>query len=175
MSSRLITKESDVKNSWTWRVASKGIRRLMKALVLCRGTDISRHKLWACWNHLTRKYWRCQKIAKIINFPKHTKVAPAVESSLMLPLPKAKKRNIGSTLIKIIWILTVLLFPLLELFLLIDCVFQFFSNVVLLEHKRSPCRVNFCFAFFWVDCTYLFCCTIHTKRGVITSIVIGFS
>jgi hypothetical protein len=37
-------------------------------------------------------------MAKIINFPKHAKVAKAVESSLMLPLPKAKKRNIGSTL-----------------------------------------------------------------------------
>ena len=65
-------------------------------------------------------------MAKIINFPKHAKVALAVESSVMLPLPKAKKRNIGSTLIKIVWVLTVLLFPLLELILLIDCVFQFF-------------------------------------------------
>jgi hypothetical protein len=65
-------------------------------------------------------------LAKIINFPNHAKVAQAVESSLMLPLPKAKKRNIGSTLIKIVWVLTVLLFPLLELILLLDCVFQFF-------------------------------------------------
>ena len=63
-------------------------------------------------------------MGKIINFPKHAKVAQAVESSLMLP--KAKKRNIGSTLIKIVWVLTVLLFPLLELILLLDCVFQFF-------------------------------------------------
>ena len=45
-------------------------------------------------------------MAKIINFPNHAKVAQAVESSLMLP--KAKKRNIGSTLIKIVWVLTVL-------------------------------------------------------------------
>ena len=60
----------------------------------------------------------------MINFPKHAKVAQAVESSLKLP--KAKKRNIGSTLIKIVWVLTVLLFPLLELILLLDCVFQFF-------------------------------------------------
>jgi hypothetical protein len=65
-------------------------------------------------------------MGKIINFPKHAKVAQAVESSLKLPLPKAKKRNIGSTLIKIVWVLTVLLFPLLELILLLDCVFQFF-------------------------------------------------
>jgi hypothetical protein len=63
-------------------------------------------------------------MGKIINFPKHAKVAQAVESSLKLP--KAKKRNIGSTLIKIVWVLTVLLFPLLELILLLDCVFQFF-------------------------------------------------
>jgi len=63
-------------------------------------------------------------MGKIINFPKHSKVAQAVESSLKLP--KAKKRNIGSTLIKIVWVLTVLLFPLLELILLLDCVFQFF-------------------------------------------------
>ena len=54
-------------------------------------------------------------MGKIINFPKHAKVAQAVESSLKLPLPKTKKRNIGSTLIKIVWVLTVLLFPLLEL------------------------------------------------------------
>ena len=114
-------------------------------------------------------------MAKIINFPKHAKVAQAVESSLILPLPKAKKRNIGSTLIKIVWVLTVLLFPLLELILLHRLCIPVLSNVVLLEHKRSPCRVNFCFAFFWVDCTYLFCCTIQTKRYVIASIVIGFS
>jgi Uncharacterized KleE stable inheritance protein len=103
---------------------------MMKAPVLSgaisRGTDTPRHKRGTCRNHLTSKYLRCQEMAKIINFPKHAKVAKAVESSLMLPLPKAKKRSIGSTLIKIVWVPTVLLFPLLELILLIDCVFQLF-------------------------------------------------
>ena len=69
-------------------------------------------------------------MAKIINFPKQTRVAPVVEASLVLPLPKAKmprkKPGIGSALIKIIWVPAVLLFPLVEWIIALDCVFQFF-------------------------------------------------
>jgi hypothetical protein len=94
------------------------------------GTDIPRHKRGTCRNNLTSKYLRCQEMAKIINFPKQTRVAPVVEASLVLPLPKAKmprkKLGIGSALIKIIWVPAVLLFPLVEWIIALDCVFQFF-------------------------------------------------
>ena len=69
-------------------------------------------------------------MVKIINFPKQTRAAPVVGSGLVLPLPKAKmprkKPSIGSTFIKAIWVLVVLLLPLVEWIIALDCVFQFF-------------------------------------------------
>jgi len=102
-------------------------------------------------------------MGKIINFPKHAKVAQAVESSLKLPLPKAKKRNIGSTLIKIVWVLTVLLFPLLELILLIDCVFQFFRMLYYWNTKEVHAGLIFVLHFFGLTALICFVALYKTK------------
>jgi len=91
-------------------------------------------------------------MAKIINFPKQTRVAPVVESGLVLPLPKAKmprkKPGIGSTLIKIVWVLVVLLLPLVEWIIALDCVFQFFRMLYYWNTKGVHAGVTFSLHFF---------------------------
>ena len=91
-------------------------------------------------------------MAKIINFPKQTRVATVVESGLVLPLPKAKmprkKLGIGSTLIKIVWVLVVLLLPLVEWIIALDCVFQFFRMLYYWNTKGVHAGVTFSLHFF---------------------------
>ena len=91
-------------------------------------------------------------MAKIINFPKHTQVATVVESGLVLPLPKAKmprkKLGIGSTLIKIVWVLVVLLLPLVEWIIALDCVFQFFRMLYYWNTKEVHAGITFSLHFF---------------------------
>ncbi|MEI7994775.1 MAG: KleE stable inheritance protein [Methylococcaceae bacterium] len=91
-------------------------------------------------------------MAKIINFPKHGRATAAVESCLVLPLPKAKiprkKLGIGSTFIKVIWVLVVLLLPLVEWIIALDCVFQFFRMLYYWNTKGVHAGITFSLHFF---------------------------
>jgi hypothetical protein len=89
-------------------------------------------------------------MTKIINFPKQTRVIiPVVE--LGLPLSKVKipknSSNIGSTFIKVIWVLVVLIFPLVEWIIALDCVFQFLRMLYYWNEKGIHAGVTFSFHF----------------------------
>ena len=92
-------------------------------------------------------------MAMIINFPKHGKAAAAVESDLVLPLPKTKiprkKPSIGDfTFIKVIWVLVVLLLPLVEWIIALDCVFQFLRMLYYWNTKGVHAGITFSLHFF---------------------------
>ncbi|MDD5112915.1 MAG: KleE stable inheritance protein [Methylobacter sp.] len=91
-------------------------------------------------------------MAKIINFPKQTRVHPVVESDFVLPSPKSKshrkKPMVGSIFIKVVWVLVVLLLPLLELIIGLDCVFQFFRMLYYWNTEGVHAGVTFSLHFF---------------------------
>jgi hypothetical protein len=88
-------------------------------------------------------------MVKIINFPQQTRVLPLAESGL--PLAKAKmpvnKLGIGSVLIKTIWVSAVLLFPLVEWIIALDCVYQFLRMLYYWHTKGIHAGVTFSFHF----------------------------
>ena len=108
-------------------------------------------------------------MAKIINFPKQTRVVPVVEAGLVLPLPKAKiprkKPGIGSALIKIIWVPAVLLFPLVEWIIALDCVFQFFRMLYYWNTKEVHAGLTFVLHFFGLTALICFV-ALYIPKGV---------
>ena len=63
-------------------------------------------------------------MTKIINFPRRTK--PTVEGTprAATPVPAPVKAGIGSAVVKAVWVVLVLVWPILKWIVSIDCVFQ---------------------------------------------------
>lgn len=75
-------------------------------------------------------------MANIIKFPRqHNAVVVEARKTPVTPTPKSEKTGVGATVIKGVWMLTVLIWPILKWVVSLDCVFQL---VRMMYHWDTP-------------------------------------
>lgn len=74
-------------------------------------------------------------MTNIIKFPRQVKAVAEVKQPAVAATPKAAGRGVGAAVIKGIWVLTVLVWPILKWVVSIDCVFQFAR---MMYHWNTP-------------------------------------
>lgn len=64
-------------------------------------------------------------MTNIINFPRLCSIPIKVKSIASGPIPEIKKPSVVSAMVKILWVFTVLIWPIIQFVLSIDCALQF--------------------------------------------------
>lgn len=72
-------------------------------------------------------------MTNIINFPRRVK--PDIGNAPKVALPKLETAGVGASVVKGLWVVTVLVWPILKWFLSIDCFFQF---IRMIYHWDTP-------------------------------------
>ena len=77
-----------------------------------------------------------QEMTNIIKFPRQIEAVAEIKQPAVATLPKTTAgSSVGAAVIKGIWVLTVLVWPILKWVVSIDCVFQFAR---MLYHWNTP-------------------------------------
>lgn len=74
-------------------------------------------------------------MTNIIKFPRQVEVTVEAVPKAVEPMPKTKGAGVAAALVKGVWVLTVLVWPILKWVVSLDCVFQF---VRMMYHWDSP-------------------------------------
>lgn len=74
-------------------------------------------------------------MTNIIKFPSRVKAAVEATHEAVEPIHKRKSEGVTAALVKGIWVLTVLIWPILKWVVSLDCVFQF---VRMMHHWNTP-------------------------------------
>jgi hypothetical protein len=82
-------------------------------------------------------------MTNIINFPRQAK--PVIE--IATPVPKPVKIGIGAAMVKAVWVVMVLLWPILKWIISIDCVFQLIRMLYYWNTPGLHVGVTFLFHF----------------------------
>lgn len=74
-------------------------------------------------------------MTNIIKFPRQADAAVEVEPKVPVLMPKVKGPGVGATVVKGVWVFTVLVWPILKWIISIDC---FFQIIRMIYHWETP-------------------------------------
>lgn len=74
-------------------------------------------------------------MTNIIKFPRQADAAVEVEPKASVPMPKVMGPGVGATVVKGVWVFTVLVWPILKWIISIDC---FFQLIRMIYHWETP-------------------------------------